>query len=193
MSDSKAPEQWIWRTTARDLLVETPVFSVRRHRKERSRTGVERSHDFYLLEAVDWVNIVPVTEKDEVVLIELYRHGIEAPSLEIPGGMIDPEDASPAEAAAREMEEETGYRAARIEPLGVVHPNPAIQANRCFTFLARGARLEGPPRPDETEDIRVVLYPRAQIPELLVSGRISHALVVAALSWFLLDSQGVSS
>lgn len=184
---------WTWRTTARDLLVTTPVFSVRRHRKQRSgAVSGGRPHDFYLLDAVDWVNVVPVTENDEVVLIELYRHGIEAPSLEIPGGMIDPEDASPAEAAAREMEEETGYRASEIEPLGFVHPNPAIQGNRCFMFVARGARLEGPPRPDETEDIRVALYPRAEIPALLSSGRISHALVVAALSRFLLDFEGVS-
>lgn len=173
-----------WRITESKLLFKTPVFSLRQDRKRRvSDDG--RSHDFYLLDAVDWVNVVPVTEAGEIVFIELYRHGIEAASLEIPGGMIDPEDPDPAAAAAREMREETGYEAERLVPLGVVHPNPAIQANRCHTFLAENARLVGDLRPDETEDIRVVLHPRFEVPRLLREGRITHALVVAGLYWYL--------
>lgn len=173
-----------WRITESKLLVRTPVFSLRQDRKRRtSEDG--RSHDFYVLDAVDWVNVVPVTETGEIVFIELYRHGIEAVSLEIPGGMIDPEDPDPAAAAAREMREETGYEAERLVPLGVVHPNPAIQANRCHTFLAENARLVGELRPDETEDIRVVLHPCLEVPRLLREGRITHALVVAGLFWYL--------
>jgi 8-oxo-dGTP pyrophosphatase MutT (NUDIX family) len=173
-----------WRITESKLLVRTPVFSLRQNRKRRVE-GDARSHDFYLLEAVDWVNVVPVTEAGEIVFIELYRHGIEAPSLEIPGGMIDSEDADPAAAAAREMREETGYEAERLLSLGMVHPNPAIQANRCHTFLAEKARRVGDLRPDETEDIRVVLHPVHEVPLLLREGRITHALVVAGLYWYL--------
>lgn len=161
----------------------TPVFSLRRDRKERE-SPPGRAHDFYVIEAVDWVNVVPLTPDDEIVFIELHRHGTDEPSLEIPGGMIDPEDASPMEAAAREMEEETGYVSTNLVPLGVVHPNPALQANRCYSFLAKDARLQGPPRPDETEDIRVVRYPRREVPRLLEEGRITHALVVACFLWF---------
>jgi 8-oxo-dGTP pyrophosphatase MutT (NUDIX family) len=173
-----------WRTTESKLLVRTPVFSVRQDRKRRvsERSG---GHDFYVLEAVDWVNVVPVTETGEIVFIELYRHGIEAASLEIPGGMIDPEDLDPAAAAAREMREEAGYQAERLVPLGVVHPNPAIQGNRCHTFLAENAFRVGDLRPDETEDIRVVLHPVREVPGLLREGRITHALVVAGLYWYL--------
>ncbi len=173
-----------WRTTGSRLLVRTPVFSLRRESKERaSQRG--RAYDFYILDAVDWVNVVPLTEAGEIVFIELYRHGIEAPSLEIPGGMIDPEDLDPASAAAREMREETGYEAERLVPLGFVHPNPAIQGNRCHTFLAENARRVGDLRPDETEDIRVVLHPVLELPRLLREGRITHALVVAALYGYL--------
>jgi 8-oxo-dGTP pyrophosphatase MutT (NUDIX family) len=173
-----------WRTTESRLLVRTPVFSLRQDRKRRLSEGGS-GHDFYVLDAVDWVNVVPVTETGDIVFIELYRHGIEASSLEIPGGMIDPEDADPATAAAREMREETGYEADRLLSIGVVHPNPAIQGNRCHTFLAENARLVGDPRPDETEDIRVVLYPGQEVPRLLREGKITHALVVAGLYWYL--------
>ena len=173
-----------WRTTETKLLVKTPIFSVRQDRKER-RSDVTGSHDFYLLDFVDWVNVVPVTGAGEIVLIELYRHGTDELSLELPGGMIDPEDPSPAVAGARELREETGYEADRLVPLGVVHPNPAIQANRCHTFLAENARIVSAPEPDETEDIRVVLHRVEEIPRLLQEGRITHALVVAGLLWYL--------
>ncbi len=173
-----------WRTSESKLLFTTPVFSVRQARKLRT-SDESRSHDFYLLDAVDWVNVVAVTESREIVFIELYRHGIEEVSLEIPGGMIDPEDPSPAVAGARELLEETGYEAERLVPLGVVHPNPAIQGNRCHTFLAESARRVSEPRPDETEDIRVVLHAVDDVPRLLREGRITHALVVAGLLWYL--------
>ena len=175
-----------WRTTETKILARTPVFSLRQARKER--TGNEpgaRVHDFYLLDPVDWVNVVAVTPSREIVLIELYRHGIDEFTLEIPGGMIDPEDPSPAVAAARELREETGYEGERLVPLGTVHPNPAIQGNRCYTFLAEDARRVSEPRPDETEDIRVALHPVDEIPRLLREGRITHALVVAGLLWYL--------
>lgn len=173
----------LWRKKGSEVLVTTPVFSLRRDRKHRgSRAG--RTHDFYVLESVDWVNVVPVTEEGEVVFIELHRHGTDELSLEIPGGMVDAEDPSPMAAAARELEEETGYRSDSLVELGVVHPNPAIQENRCYSFLAENAKLVGPPRPDETEDIRVVLHPQEDVPRLLAEGRITHALVVAGLLWY---------
>jgi 8-oxo-dGTP pyrophosphatase MutT (NUDIX family) len=172
-----------WRRKGSEVLVTTPVFSIRRDRKHRG-SEPDRFHDFFILDSVDWVNVVPVTEEGDVVFIELYRHGIDEVSLEIPGGMIDPGDETPMIAAARELEEETGYRSDSLVPLGVVHPNPAIQGNRCFSFLAEGATLARDPRPDETEDIRVVSHPRRDVPRLLEEGRITHALVVSALLWY---------
>lgn len=174
-----------WKTTESRLIARTPVFSVRRERRERTTSGRRgEAKDFFILEAVDWANVVPVTAEREIVFIEIHRHGIDATSLEIPGGMIDPGDRDPAEAAAREMREETGYHSDRIVPLGLVHPNPAIQRNRCFTYLAENARLLSEPRPDETEDIRVVRHPLSEVPRLLADGKITHALVVAGLLWF---------
>jgi ADP-ribose pyrophosphatase len=173
-----------WMLLSSETLLRTPVFDVRRERKSGPKT--QKMMDYYLLEAVDWVNVIPVTAENEVVLIELYRHGISAPSLEIPGGMMDPEDISPMAAAQRELREETGCESDPLLPLGVVHPNPAIQNNRCYTFLAPNARQAREPDPDEGEEIAIVRYPLAEVPNLLRQGKITHSLVIAAFLWFYL-------
>jgi hypothetical protein len=67
-----------------------------------------------------------------------------------------------------------------------VSPNPAIQANRCFTFLARGCRKVGEPSPDGTEDLRVETHAESEVAALVREGRIRHALVLAAFHWYAL-------
>ena len=114
------------------------------------------------------------------MLIHQYRHGNRELTLEIPGGVIDPEDASPAAAARREMIEETGYDSDDIIPLGVVSPNPAILNNRCHTFLARNVLPGKPQSFDSAEDIAVELFDLSAIADMIRTGKICHALVVAA-------------
>src|SRR5262249_14859154 len=130
-------------------------------------------------------NVVPLTDRDTVILIRQFRHGIGRVTLEIPGGVIDRDDEPPSEAARRELLEETGYAAepARIEPLGVVHPNPALQNNRCFSFVARGVLRVRPAALEPTEDIEVVELPLGEVPAHIASGAISHALVVVAFAF----------
>ncbi len=135
-----------------------------------------------VIEAPDWVNVVAVTAADEVVLVRQFRFGTWSNTLEIPGGMVDPgEDA--AGAAARELEEETGYRPARLTPLGTCHPNPAIFSNALHTFLAEGCVKVHDGKQDGSEDIEVVLAPRRELPQLVRRGEITHALVLAALHY----------
>ncbi len=159
------------------------VFSLRKDVIESPRTGAR--HDFYVLEAGPWVNVVPITPDGEVVLIEQYRHGIESVTLEIPGGMVDA-DESPMAAAARELLEETGYRAEMMVPLGTSHPNPAILNNTLYTYLAAGAKKVAEPSPEAGEDISVVTLPVEEIPKLVRAGRITHALVLAAFHFLSL-------
>jgi ADP-ribose pyrophosphatase YjhB (NUDIX family) len=85
----------------------------------------------------------------------------------------------------RELREETGYDATSIELLSVVEPNPALQGNKCFTYLARGARLAGPTAFDDLEELEVALVPTKDIAAVLDSGQITHALVVSALETWL--------
>ena len=129
------------------------------------------------------MNVVALTEDRKVVLVRQFRHGIESLTLEIPGGAVDPGDPSPLAAAKRELREETGYVARHWKRLGVVDPNPAIQTNSCWTFLAEGARLAGAADPDPGEELEVVLVPEKSLESLARRGVIRHALVIVAFYW----------
>jgi ADP-ribose pyrophosphatase len=155
------------------------IFRVRHDLYRFEPSGAER--DFVILDCPDWVNIIPMTDDGQVVLIRQYRHGTRTVTLEVPGGVVEA-DETPEAASVRELREETGYVPERVKPLGFVSPNPAIQGNRSFTFLAEGCRLAGKSQPDSFEKIEVLLRPLEDIPKLIRSGEISHSLIVAAFA-----------
>lgn len=176
-----------WTVLGTERLNGTTLFGFRRDRVVSPRTG--KPHEVYVLEAPNWVNVIPVTPAREVVLVRQWRHGIRGVTLEIPGGVIEAGDV-PEEAARRELLEETGYKAESWINLGYTFPNPAIQNNRCYTFVALNAVRHMDPIPDAMEDIEVVLHPVADVPALLERGEIAHALIVAAFWKFFRWSRG---
>jgi len=182
-----APKKW-------DILKSTPdksyrVFALRTDHARSPRTG--QAHDFFVLESSAWVNVIPLTEANEVVLVKQYRHGTREVTIEIPGGLVERED-SPEAAARRELQEETGYREESLISLGYVEPNPAIQNNRCYTYLARNVCPIGEQKQDEKEDIEVILRPLADIPRMIREGMITHALVIAAFYRYYMEYQSGS-
>lgn len=175
-----------WTDEGDRTLLSCRVFTVRERKLRSSRTG--QAHPFYVLDCADWVNVIAVSEKDELILVRQHRAGTDRPSLEVPGGMVDPGE-SPLEAARRELLEETGYAPSELVPIGTIHPNPALQANVTHSFLATGCRRVADPKLDSTEEVEVVLEPVARADEMLRNGEITHALVaVAFLHWKLRGS-----
>lgn len=174
-----------WKVIGSERLSSNRVFSTRKDRSVSPITGEE--HDFFVIEAPDWVNVVAVTDGDEVLLIRQYRHGIESETVEIPGGCVDPGE-TPIEAARRELLEETGYVSDEWTCIGEVVPNPAIQSNRCYTFLARGARKERETSFDTTEYIVTFAAPARDIPRLVAERQITHSLVISAFYWYCLHT-----
>lgn len=175
-----------WQKIETHRIAECKVFSVHRNRSLMPTASEEKAYDFYVLHPSNWVNVIPITARGEVVFIEQYRHGIEQITLEIPGGAIDAADSSSAEAAARELFEETGFVSDNFVFLGRNHPNPAMQSNYCDTFLALDARRICVPRFEGTEDIALKLIGLDEVPHVIKSGAITHALVLVAFYQFQL-------
>ena len=172
-----------WQRRGKRRVLDTKIFGLDAYALVHPRSG--REHEFWILDTPDWCNIVPLTANGEVVMVRQQRHGIGAETLELPGGMIDPSDETPLHAARRELVEETGYRADEIVATGVIAPNPAMQTNRCWSFLAREVVKIGEPALDGGEDIDVVLVPYREIPERVARGEIVHSLVVVAFAYAL--------
>lgn len=139
--------------------------------------------DFVVCESADWVLVIAITGQGDVVFVKQFRHGLRGVVLEIPGGVIDPGE-SPEEAAVRELREETGYAAGRIRYVGRLMPNPALNDAHCHVVLAEDCGLAGAQSPDPFEEIEVVLHRLEAVPELIHSGRLSHALAIAAFARF---------
>jgi 8-oxo-dGTP pyrophosphatase MutT (NUDIX family) len=176
-SNRDPPRLQPWPQVSEQTLARYALFELQRVARRSPTTGSE--HSFLRLVAPDWVNVVAITEDRRMILVEQYRHGTNRVTVEIPGGAVD-EGEGPAAAAARELEEETGYRADDLVHIGMVHPNPAFLTNSCWTFLALGCRPVGEICPDASEEIAVRLVEPAAFTRLIDERVIEHALVIAA-------------
>jgi 8-oxo-dGTP pyrophosphatase MutT (NUDIX family) len=143
----------------------------------------EKEREFFVIQSCDWVNVLALTAQRELVLVRQFRFGIDDFSLEIPGGIIDG-DETPLAAAVRELSEETGYVGGVARVLGTVHPNPAIQNNRCHLVLVENVRREAAQEWDADEELEVLTLPVDEVYARAYRGEITHALVLDALLLF---------
>lgn len=139
-----------------------------------------KNYKAFVLEFDSWANVVALTKDDQVVLVKQYRHGVQEISLELPGGVVDAGE-DPLEGARRELLEETGYSAGNLVEVGRIYPNPAIQTNALYCYLATDVELTGEQHLDEAEEIEVHLMPLDELIETVRQGNFRHALHVAVL------------
>lgn len=145
-----------------------------------------RIERYLVSEGPDVVMIFAVTEKGEVVFVEQYKHGMGEMSLDLSAGYMDEEDPSPLAAAQRELEEETGFQSDQWRFLVSLATSPNRSPAKLHYFLAVDCRPTGRQHFDPTEDLRVRLYPLAEVEDMILDGRVRTISSVAGIALGLL-------
>ena len=184
MTDTPDPKQRLtsWEVLSSDELFSHPYF---RFRKDRCALPDERIMPaYYVMEFIDWANVVALTDDGKIVLVNQYRHAAKRRFYEFPGGTLDPDnkDETPESAARRERMEETGYGVSRLTYLGHHYPNPGLQDNRMHVFLGTGCRKVAEPKLDTYEDLEVELVDVQDFLQCIEQGRPMHSLMMASLT-----------
>jgi len=173
-----------WETTGKKDAGEFRIFKAEEIRRKHPLWNKEG--DFVVLNSPEWVNIIPLTVDNKVVLIEQYRHGIDDLTIEVPGGLVEINE-EPILAGKRECIEETGYTGTGEAVLiGVSLPNPAFLNNKCYHFVWYGCSKVSEQALDCHEDIRVIEVPLNEVKEYILDGRINHSLVLTAFFYYFL-------
>ena len=144
----------------------------------------------FVLDAPDWANIVAINDKNEILLVRQFRFGSNKIELEIPGGCLDKGE-DPKKGAQRELKEETGYHVDldNLSQIGVVDANPAIQNNRCYTFLAKEITSLGEQNLDPDEIIEYEFASQEQVRKYIRNGQITNTYIIAAFHWLALQKE----
>ena len=119
--------------------------------------------------------ILAIDEHDHVLLVEQFRVPLGKACLELPAGLIGDDDSAPGEdaatAAVRELEEETGYTAARMELIGEFYSSPGMVSESFSLLKAHGLRQIGPGGGTDGEDITVHRVALSGLPQFVESAR----------------------
>ncbi len=175
------PQPQRWQKLRSEPFATTRIFNVT---KEIYRhPGRTKEQDFFVINPPDWVNVIALTPDHRIVLVRQFRYGIDDFSLEIPGGIIEPGEDCVA-AGVRELREESGYVGDPARLLGSVHPNPAMQSNRCHLVLVENVRREAKLDWDPDEEFEITTLPVDEVYALAYRGGITHAMVLDALLLF---------
>lgn len=177
---SQGPSRWERRGVR--TIASTRVFDLCAVSYFHPKRGIEK--EFTCLMPPDWVNVVPVTTEGRIVLVRQFRYGTNDFSLEVPGGVIESGE-DPVVAGVRELTEETGYAGGHARLLGSVHPNPAIQSNRCHAVLVDGVSLSQPLDWDADEEIETLTASLEEVLAWVKEGKITHSLSLCALMLYI--------
>ncbi len=177
-----------WKLLSSEYLYKRPWLTARR---DKVQLPDGRIYDeYYVLEYPTWVNVIAVTDTDEMVLVRQYRHGIGRTCFEIVAGVVE-KDEEPLAAAKRELMEETGFGGGGWTELMQLSGNASAMNNISHSFLATGVKRLGTQHLDATEDIEVHVLPKEEVKAMLMRGDFIQALMVAPLQRYFFLHPGM--
>lgn len=135
------------------------------------------------------VAVIALTHDNKLVLVEQFRKPLEKSILEIPAGKLDPGE-DPLDTASRELEEETGYRAGRLEYITSFYTSPGFSNEILYLYLATDLKIvENRREPDEDEFVAVYEYPFDQLVDLEKKQRIHDLKTSFALQYLKINEK----
>ncbi len=177
---SEEDKKLIWKEGKPEELLKTVVCTVTK-RHNIASDGTEG--DYIVMDAPDWV-IVIAEHNDKFLMVKQWRHAAASLSIEFPGGVIDKGE-KPEEAARRELEEETGFKAGRLTEIGTVNPNPALFSNCVHFYLAEDLKQTGSQKLDKDEFINCIELSKEDVLEGMGTPQFPHAMMGMALSLYI--------
>ena len=175
-SFSVAGEGLVETTLSSEHLYQGKILNLRRD-TVRLANGRQASRE--VVEHVDSVAAVPLLDDGQVVLVEQWRYAVKRALLEIPAGIMDPGE-QPAEAVRRELTEETGYSAGRLELLFSTYLAPGYSQELIHIFMAQDLQ-PAEAAPDDDEIIRVKKVPFEDAVAACLRGELTDAKTVAGI------------
>lgn len=155
----------------------------------------EQRGSFVVVEAPDWVTIVPILKdkggKDCFLMVRQYRQGSRSVTLEFPAGVVEWQE-EPDDAARRELREETGRVAGEVVFLGQANPNPAFMCNTTFTYLARKLGPQQEQSLDELEEVELEELPIDEVIARMGTPPYDNAIMMSALAYYLRFAAGTN-
>ena len=173
-----------WRVLSDHMHADCRIFEV--HKRKMLRESDQKECEFYVIETNDWVNVLPVTSNQEIILVRQFRYGTEGYSLEPPGGVIEKGE-NPILAGQRELLEETGYSGKNPKIIGNVFANSAIMGNRCHFLMLTDVEKSADVSFDPHEELETVKVPIGSLRDLVKSGEISHSIGVNAIFHLMME------
>ena len=165
---------------ASEMIYEGPVFGLRRD-EVLEPSGLRARRE--VITHPGSVVVLPVLPDGRIVMVRQYRHATKQYMWELVAGRKEPEE-TPKQGAARELLEETGYRAKRFEVFLDVFPTPGFLEERMYIVLAEGLTA-GEAQPEEDEKIEVRAYKVKELAQMMKKGQLKDAKSVAGILYYL--------
>lgn len=167
-----------WKRLSSEVGPDLKLFRARWDEMQNPRN--DKSQQMIVLQSRDAVNVVAVSRQQTIVFVRQYRFGIGDFTLELPGGLLNHDEALEP-AAKRELREETGYVSEEWHKLGKIASNPVFMDSYIFHYLAANAEARFELALDEGEDVELVELSVDEVRRRLHAGEFEHPHTVSAL------------
>lgn len=172
-------EKFAWKILGSKIVLDNKWLRVRRDKMKLPNGAVV--NDYFVTELPNIATIFAVTKNNEVLFIKEYRHAVRKVLLGLPAGTYNKKLENPKKAAARELLEETGYKAGKFIHLGTFYVYATKIETQIDAYLTQDVEYVGTTFKEATENIELIKIPLYKVSKLAEKNTIQSAGVIATI------------